>query len=135
MSNFLTNAELYIEAERLCEENEQLREDLEFERSENGWAREFLDRMAKHCGTKDCSSLAAYVEELESENAKLLELNNIRILQTKQCEDLDAENAKLRNLAQRLYGFAYDEYPDSAELNFADELRELGIEVKTDEDW
>ena len=115
-------------------ENANLREDLEFERSENGWAREFLDRMAKHCGTKDCSSLAAYVEELESENAKLIELNNIRILQTQHCEDLTAENERMRELLRGLYSFAFQEYPDGVERNFADELRKLGIEVETDED-
>lgn len=52
----------------------KLREDLEFERSENGWAREFLNRMGQKCGTKDCPSLVAYVTKLESENAKLREL-------------------------------------------------------------
>lgn len=61
------------ELERLKAENEQLREDLEFERSENGWAREFLNRMGQKCGTKDCPSLVAYVTKLESENAKLRE--------------------------------------------------------------
>lgn len=44
--------------------------------------------------------------------------------------DLKAENDKLRELCSALYEFAYDEYPDSAELNFADRMRELGIEVK-----
>ena len=55
-------------------ENVKLREDLEFERSENGWAREFLNRMGQKCGTKDCPSLVAYVTNLEAENAKLREL-------------------------------------------------------------
>lgn len=59
--------------DELCTENEQLREDLEFERSENGWAREFLTRMGQKCGTKDCPSLVAYVAKLEAENAKLRE--------------------------------------------------------------
>lgn len=40
-----------------------------------------------------------------------------------------AENERLRELCSALYEFAYDEYPDSAELNFADRIRELGIEV------
>ena len=44
-------------------------------------------------------------------------------------EQLEDENAKLRELCSALYEFAYDEYPDSAELNFADRMRELGIEV------
>lgn len=42
---------------------------------------------------------------------------------------LQAENTKLRELCSALYEFSYDEYPDSAELNFADRLRELGVEV------
>lgn len=60
--------------DRLDAENAKLREDLTFERSENGWAREFLNRMAKHCGTKDCPSLVAYVGQLESEADRLREL-------------------------------------------------------------
>lgn len=39
------------------------------------------------------------------------------------------ENAKLRTLCLALYEFAYDEYPDGTELNFADCMDELGIEV------
>ena len=42
---------------------------------------------------------------------------------------LEAENAKLRELVLDFYKFSFDEYPDSTELNFADRLRELGIEV------
>ncbi len=48
--------------------------DLMDEREEYVWTREFMDRMAKHCGTKDCPSLVAYVEGLEAENAKLVEI-------------------------------------------------------------
>jgi hypothetical protein len=44
-------------------------------------------------------------------------------------EQLRAENTKLRTLCLALYEFAYNEYPDSAELNFADCMDELGIEV------
>ena len=62
------------ESDQLRAENDRLREDLEFERSENGWAREFLNRMGQKCGTKDCPSLVAYVTKLEAENAKLREL-------------------------------------------------------------
>lgn len=42
---------------------------------------------------------------------------------------LEAENAKLRKLCVSLYEFAMSEYPDGTELNFADRLRELGVEV------
>lgn len=44
--------------------------------------------------------------------------------------ELESENAKLRILCLALYEFAYNEYPDSAELNFADCMDELGIEVQ-----
>ena len=47
----------------------------------------------------------------------------------KETKALRAENAKLRELCAALYEFAYDEYPDSAELNFASRMRELGVEV------
>lgn len=40
-----------------------------------------------------------------------------------------AENERLRSFAQRLYDYAMDEYPDGTELNFADEARELEVEV------
>ena len=43
--------------------------------------------------------------------------------------DLEADNAKLRELCASLYDFAMSEYPDGTELNFADRLRELGVEV------
>lgn len=41
----------------------------------------------------------------------------------------ELENSKLRELCASLYEFAMSEYPDGTELNFADRLRELGIEV------
>lgn len=44
-------------------------------------------------------------------------------------EFLMRENARLRKLVRRLYDYAMDEYPDGTELNFADEMRELGVEV------
>lgn len=49
---------------KLLNENAKLREELEFERSENGWAREFLNNVGPKCGTKDCPSLVAYVTKL-----------------------------------------------------------------------
>ena len=41
----------------------------------------------------------------------------------------ELENANLRELCASLYEFAMSEYPDGTELNFADRLRELGVEV------
>ena len=43
-------------------------------------------------------------------------------------EALD-ENARLRELCASLYEFSMSEYPDGTELNFADRMRELGVEV------
>lgn len=65
---------LHGRLDQLEAENAKLREDLEFERSENGWVREFLNRMGQKCGTRDCPSLVAHVTKLEAENAKLREL-------------------------------------------------------------
>lgn len=39
------------------------------------------------------------------------------------------ENAKLRELCASLYEFAMSEYPDGTELNFADRMRELGVDA------
>ena len=47
---------------------EELRKALEFERAENGWAREFLNRIGPKCGRSDCRSLVDYVEQLEANN-------------------------------------------------------------------
>lgn len=45
------------------------------------------------------------------------------------CERLADENAKLRELCASLYEFAMSEYPDGTELNFADRMCELGVEI------
>lgn len=39
------------------------------------------------------------------------------------------ENAKMRKLCASLYGYAHDENPEGTELNFAEDMREMGIEV------
>lgn len=44
-------------------------------------------------------------------------------------EKLREQNARLRKIAYNLYEFAYAEYPSAAKAGFADDLRELGIEV------
>ena len=54
-----------------------------------------------------------------SDNAELVENPTL----------IEVENERLRELCSALYEFAYDEYPDSAELNFADRMRELRIGV------
>ena len=66
--------QLRDDLQRTNAENAKMREDLEFERSENGWAREFLNRMGQKCGTKDCPSLVSYVTKMEVDNAKLRKL-------------------------------------------------------------
>ena len=43
--------------------------------------------------------------------------------------ELIDDNKKLREQCARLYEFAMSEYPDGTELNFAHELRKLGVEV------
>lgn len=96
-----------VDYRHLSEENAKLREDLEFERSENGWAREFLNLMGQKCGTKDCPSLVAYVNRMEAENAKLREL----------CADLYAEM------------ITYSKAPNYNASVWAPKLRELGVEV------
>lgn len=57
-----------------------------------------------------------------SDNAELVENPTL----------IEVENERLRELCSALYEFAYDEYPDSAELNFADRIRKLRIEVEHD---
>lgn len=47
--------------------------------------------------------LCAEVERLKQQNAMLRELENIRISQVKYCEDLDAENSKLKDERERLF--------------------------------
>ena len=119
-------------------ENEQLREDLEFERSENEWMREFNDRMAKHCGTKDCPSLMDYVTKLENENRKLRELENIRISQVKHCEDLDAENAKLRELVRDMWNWLAPIAMGGSRVflkKLSNRMRKLGIWEDYNELW
>lgn len=73
------------------------------------------------------SRMASVAESLETENAKLrTQLADV----TESMGRVEERCAKLRELARRLYEFAYDEYPDSAELNFADRMRELGVVVE-----
>lgn len=45
------------------------------------------------------------------------------------CKAEEVENTKLRELCASLYEFAMSEYPDGTELNFADRIRELGVEL------
>jgi hypothetical protein len=99
-------ARLFDKTLELADENAKLREQLDWERSENGWMREFNDRMAEHCGTKDCPSLVAYVNKIET------------------------ENVKLRELVDELYPLADYGAMDASELDRAHDLmHELGIEV------
>lgn len=77
----------------------------------------------KVCGM--LSVVSRRIAEIEEENAKLRES---RAEMYQRAKAYSFENAKLRELCSALYEFAYDEYPDSAELNFADRMRELGVE-------
>lgn len=100
---------------RLLEERDKLREDLEFERSENGWVREFLNRMGPKCGTKDCPSLVAYVDKLELENDKLREM----VVRMARVLDVDGESCNRD--CEIEFGCKYI-------CRIADAMHELGIE-------
>ena len=89
--------------------------DLMSEREEYVWTREFMDRMAKHCGTKDCPSLVSYVEGLEDENAKLREL----VRDMNEC----LEHCKLVCKHCKFQGV------DCQWFKFIERMCELGIEV------
>ena len=103
----LESADKYIT--KLEAENEKLREELEDEKAENGWAREFLNRMGRKCGTKDCPSLVAYVNKLESENEQLRELCRDLFGTAKAAAKLGIDVGKLQDYERR--------------------MKELGIEV------
>ena len=122
--------------------------DLMSEREEYVWTREFMDRMAKHCGTKDCPSLVSYVEGLEAENDKLREeldaaKQDLQVFSANLAR-LGAENAKLRELVRdyerctmhadcsrcEYDGKLSTHCPLSPCFPDADELRELGVEVE-----
>ena len=93
--------------------------DLMSERGEYVWMREFMDRMAKHCGTKDCPSLVSYVDGLEAKNTKLRELV------------LDYEHCSMHADCDRCEydGTTSTHCPLSPCFPDIDELRELGVEV------
>lgn len=124
MSEFITNGELRMEAERLCYENERLE-------SENAKLRELLldvaDVLEEHTKLRE---LAERLRSAVSDGA-----DNAR--------DVFAENAKLRKLlldvwndAMQFDGF-WDYVNDDGEIYNEDELphyqermRELGIEAE-----
>jgi len=106
--------------EALADENAKLRDALEFERSENGWAREFLNRMGEKCGTKDCPSLVAYVTKLETENAEL------RGLLVGAFDDMNAWQMAIANSNE--WGYGKGCLDRLCELR--DEMQKLGIEVE-----
>ena len=76
-------------------------------------------------------------EQLKDENAKLRE----RVAELEELTDgkryipqewyqlATTENARLRELAKGRYEFAYAEHPSAVKAGFADDLRELGVEV------
>lgn len=63
----LDNESLRAENRELHDKRDELHEQLEYEKSENGWAREFLNRIGPKCGKPDCRSLVDYVAQLEAE--------------------------------------------------------------------
>lgn len=102
MSEFITNAELRIEAERICDENDQLR-------AENAKLKRAAERDADFL-----ESLNLSLEESQSENAKLREFvydmwNDMNVYYT-QHERPDSSDMDF----------------------YRDRMRELGIEVEDD---
>lgn len=49
-------------------------------------------------------------------------------------EELESENARLRELCKNLYDFVWFEAPTITELNFAVNMEELGIEIKNEDE-
>lgn len=93
---------------RMQAENAKLRDELEDERSENGWALEFMNRMGEKVRCSDAANLKEYVEGLERENAKLREL--------------------VRDMAAEIRGLGVD-FARVGWCDYADRMRELGVEV------
>jgi len=93
--------------------------DLMDEREEYVWTREFMDRMAKHCGTKDCPSLVAYVEGLEAGNTKLRELVKMMWLA-----------CKSEGIVGGIYAYPDRNSNTDERVRFEPLLHELGIEVE-----
>ena len=134
----------------LAYENERLRDELEDERTENGWALEFMNRMGEKVRCSDATSLKEYVEKIEAENKRLLKDRNVWFQahgkQEQKCFDLVAENAKLRerylhecqdneflrelcaDMAAELRGLGID-FKRVGWCDYADRMRELGVEV------
>lgn len=129
MSDFITNGELRIEAERLCDENDELRAELKGAQEENAKLREAAERDADVMEALNLS-----LEEAQAENARLMEL----------CKDLYGQ-VKTDDSAWEIIRRREDELPCYADHliagydcslgkvriadGFADRMRELGIEV------
>lgn len=70
-------------------------------------------------------SMVGYVRELVRRDIHDERLDYV-VLKT---SELQAENAKLRELVRDLYEMAYPECPSAFEAAFAARMRELGVEV------
>jgi hypothetical protein len=110
------------------------------------------------CGYNAYSDMVDYIDEAETDYAKLIDVLHeveTEAVQAYHClqqdcatvtnssehffkkwwhaeceeEKLKAENDKLRELCKKLYDFAWFEQPHDTELNFAEDMKELGIEV------
>jgi predicted nuclease with TOPRIM domain len=115
MSDFITNAELRIEAERLCDENEQLR-------SEKAALERRIDEL--------CAEVERLRKAKDTMRGDAFEIGAMLV----KARD---ENAKLRRLTQQIYPYAKAHLQlgvalgcnDTLSYDWALQMVELGIEV------
>ena len=100
MSDFITNAELRIEAERLCDENARLREDM---KDLEGYDQMLRDRL---------NQVAELKVKADSENSKLRELVRIAV---KYCDSGTCDGCPILG--------------EDESCPYSDMARELGVEV------
>lgn len=136
MSDFITNAELRIEAERLCDENAELRELATL------WI--VINKHMSLCATTDCGQCpvrgeceeSVYLEGLLGIDPKGLSWRvQERMTET---ADVQAENMKLRELVRDMMRFYF--MPSAIgckqrETELLERARELGVEKDNGELW
>lgn len=79
---------------------------------------------AYRCLQQDCVTTAESSEHFFKKWWHAECMNDNRL---KRIDQLEAENARLRELVRDLYEMAYPEYPSAFDAAFADRMRELGV--------